>query len=598
MIELKKLFKLFLLLFLFFPLIANASVKVSFDDAKWSSNTYITQFSNYRWYIDFNTKKKYGYNGSTFSEVSGFDRGGLINLNEYKISLEDEKSYLKTVRPYWTMTLNGSKIYSINDGTATLLERTNIASGVRPTEYIIHQTEVTGQGSFKDPWVFVKPEFYVDVEYNSPQIKRNGTGVKDTAVEYGDVITYSIGLKNNGVKDSVINIREVALISAIDKLIKLKIDSSEDVRLVIGGKTMPLAEAKAVAKAILSDKGYTVTIAPGQEMTLEFNVVIIGNAGEVINNQLLYVMDGLEADPGTKNSMNIEKVVQYNEVAENGANVVMVLDNSGSMREPRKSKAITAAKTFSDSLLGENANDNNKICVVLMPCGVIDDTAVEYICSSSNDEIKNYVSKKLTAVDGCMTPYVSALGAGNLRIRELKKNNPSYDNFVVFLSDGIPEVESSQSNLNTSEKYTAKASLIKQVASLYTIGFETSTSASNILKKLATGESDNFYIKNNQYFYEASKSNLEEVFKSIAKKINEKSKRTTKGVLAISRNIDKNKNLIIEVTANGTTKEIIKSYTEALNESYIINKGSRYEINIKKFNAEDKISVTYFLEKK
>lgn len=593
----KKLFKLSLLFCLFFPLLAFASVKVSFDDAKWSSNTYITQFSNYRWYIDFNTKKKYAYNGSTFSEVSGFDRGGLVNLNEYKISLEDGKSYLRTVRPYWTMTLNGSKIYSINDGTATLLDRTSIASGARPTEYIIHQTEVAGQGSFRNPWIFVKPEFYVDVEYNSPQIKRNGTGVKDTAVEYGDIVTYSIGLKNNGVKDSVINIREVALISAIDKLVKLKIDTSADVKLTIGDKTMSLSEAKAAANAVLSDNGYTVTIAPGQEMTLEFNVVIIGNAGQVINNQLLYVMDGLEADPGTKNSMYIEKVVQYNEIAENGANVVMILDNSGSMREPRKSKAITAAKTFSDSLLGENANYNNKICVVLMPCGVIADDAVEYICSSSNDEIKNYVSRKLTAITGCMTPYVSALGAGNLRIRDLKKNNPLYDNFVIFLSDGNPEVKSSQSSLNTSEKYTAKAKLIKEIASLYTIGFETSTSASNILKMLATGENDNFYINNNQYFYEASKSNLEDVFKSIAKKINEKSKRTTKGVLAISRNIDKTKNLIIEVTSNGTTTEIIKNYTEALNENYIINKGSRYEINIKKFNAADKISVTYFLEK-
>ena len=161
----------------------------------------------------------------TFSEVSGFDRGGLINLDEYKISEVDGKSYLKTVRPYWTMTLSGSKIYSINDGKASLLDRTSVSSGVRPTEYVIHQTEVAGQGSYKDPWVFVKPEFYVDVEYNSPQIKRNGTGVKDTAVEYGDVITYSIGLKNNGVRDSVINIREVALISAINKLVKLKDDS-------------------------------------------------------------------------------------------------------------------------------------------------------------------------------------------------------------------------------------------------------------------------------------------------------------------------------------------------------------------------------------
>lgn len=585
MIELKKLFKLSLLLFLFFPLIANANVRVSFDDAKWSSNTYITQFSNYRWYIDFNTKKKYGYNGSTFSEVSGFDRGGLINLNEYKISLEDDKSYLKTVRPFWTMTLNGSKIYSINDGTATLLERTNIASGVRPTEYIIHQTEVTGQGSFKDPWMFVKPEFYVDVEYNSPQIKRNGTGVKDTAVEYGDIITYSIGLKNNGVKDSVINIREVALISAIDKLIKLKIDSSKDVRLVIGGKTMPLAKAKAAAKAILSDKGYTITIAPGQEMTLEFNVVIIGNAGEVINNQLLYVMDGLEADPGTKNSMNIEKVVQYNEVSENGVNVVIALDNSGSMGSvnsstSRISKLKEANKKFLDIMLGDNSNENNEVCVVIMPDDV--SVAVSNIkskCSKNYDELVAFSNNNLIA--NGLTPFTNTFEKTYNLLIELKNKKKINTNFAMFLSDGDPVGDSSSN-------YTQKANLIKSIAEFFTVGFETSTTATNLLKNLATDA---------DHYFDAKKSDIEEVFKNIAKKINEKSKRTIKGVLAISRNIDKTRNLIIEVTANGTTKEIIKSYTEALNESYIINKGSRYEINIKKFNAEDKISVTYFLEK-
>ena len=586
MIELKKLFKLSLLLFLFFPLIANANVRVSFDDAKWSSNTYITQFSNYRWYIDFNTKKKYGYNGSTFSEVSGFDRGGLINLNEYKISLKDDKSYLKTVRPFWTMTLNGSKIYSINDGTATLLERTNIASGVRPTEYIIHQTEVTGQGSFKDPWMFVKPEFYVDVEYNSPQIKRNGTGVKDTAVEYGDIITYSIGLKNNGVKDSVINIREVALISAIDKLIKLKIDSSKDVRLVIGGKTMPLAEAKAAAKAILSDKGYNITIAPGQEMTLEFNVVIIGNAGEVINNQLLYVMDGLEADPGTKNSMNIEKVVQYNEVAENGVNVVLALDNSGSMGSitsstSRISKLKIANQKFLDVMLGDNSNENNEVCVVIMPNDKnVAVSNIKFKCSNDYDELVTFSNSNLNA-NGNNTPFTNTFEKTFNLLTELKTRNNMNTNFAMFLSDGDPVGDSSSN-------YTQKANSIKGIAEFFTVGFETNATATNLLKSLATDA---------DHYFDAKKSDIEEVFKNIAKKINEKSKRTIKGVLAISRNIDKTRNLIIEVTANGTTKEIIKSYTEALNESYIINKGSRYEINIKKFNAEDKISVTYFLEK-
>ena len=581
----KKLFKLSLLFCLFFPLLAFASVKVSFDDAKWSSNTYITQFSNYRWYIDFNTKKKYAYNGSTFSEVSGFDRGGLVNLNEYKISLEDGKSYLRTARPYWTMTLNGSKIYSINDGTATLLDRTSIASGARPTEYIIHQTEVVGQGSFRNPWIFVKPEFYVDVEYNSPQIKRNGTGVKDTAVEYGDIVTYSIGLKNNGVKDSVINIREVALISAIDKLVKLKIDTSADVKLTIGDKTMSLSEAKAAANAILSDNGYTVTIAPGKEMTLEFNVVIIGNAGQVINNQLLYVMDGLEADPGTKNSMYIEKVVQYNEIAENGANVVLALDNSGSMgsvysKTSKISKLKDANQKFLDIMLGENSNDNNEVCIVIMPKNVsVSVSNINFKCSNSYTELLDFSNNYLTASG--LTPFKNTFKKTYDLLIELKNKNKLNTNFAMFLSDGIP-VGDNKTN------FVSQANNIKSVGEFFTVGFQTNTTATNLLKELAT---------DSEHYFDAKTTDIEDVFKNIAKKINEKSKRTTKGVLAISRNIDKTKNLIIEVTSNGTTTEIIKTYTEALNENYIINKGSRYEINIKKFNAADKISVTYFLEK-
>lgn len=583
----KKKFKLSLLFCLFFPLLAFASVKVSFDDAKWSSNTYITQFSNYRWYIDFNTKKKYAYNGSTFSEVSGFDRGGLVNLNEYKISLEDGKSYLRTVRPYWTMTLNGSKIYSINDGTASLLDRTSIASGARPTEYIIHQTEVTGQGSFRDPWMFVKPEFYVDVEYNSPQIKRNGTGVIDTAVEYDDIVTYSIGLKNNGVKDSVINIREVALISAIDKLVKLKLDTSADVKLTIGDKTMSLSEAKAAANAVLSDNGYTVTIAPGQEMTLEFNVVIIGNAGQVINNQLLYVMDGLEADPGTKNSMYIEKVVQYNEVAENGANVVLALDNSGSMGASRSSttskisKLKDANKEFLDIMLGENSNDNNEVCVVIMPDSTsISVSNIKFKCSKNYTELLNFSNSYLDA-DGSSTPFTNTFKKTYDLLIELKNKNKLNTNFAMFLSDGTP-VDDNETN------FVNQANNIKSIGEFFTVGFQTDTTATNLLKKLAT---------DSEHYYDAKTTDIVDVFKNIAKKINEKSKRTTKGVIAISRNIDKTRNLVIEVTSNGTTTELIKSYTEALNENYIINKGSRYEINIKKFNAADKISVTYFLEK-
>ena len=417
---------------------------------------------------------------------------------------------------------------------------------------------------------------------------------ENSVVNDGNIYTY-LKLKNNGLRDSVVNTREIAMVSQVNRIIKMLPETST---VKFGNRNLSLAEAKKAIQDLFSDNGYTFTIVPGQEVSIEFKVLIIGNAGDVVNSQVLYTMDGLEADPGKLNKIAVEKIVQYNEIAENGANVVMALDNSGSMRNQRKVKAIEAAKIFSDSLLGDNTNPNNKICVVLMPCSVIDDNAVEYICSSSNSEVKNYVSRKLTAIDGCMTPYVSALGAANLRIRDLIKQRPGFDSFVIFLSDGNPEVNSNQQYLNTKDKYTAKANTLKEVASLYTIGFETNYAASSILKGLATGKNDNFYIEGNQYFYEADKSNLQDTFRSIARKINEKSKITSKGVLAISRNIDKTKNLIIEVTdTRGIRKEYIKSYDEAISENYIINKGNRYEINIKKFKPTDKISVTYFLER-
>ena len=389
------------------------------------------------------------------------------------------------------------------------------------------------------------------------------------------------------MKDSVINIREVALISAIDKLVKLKLDTSADVKLTIGDKAMSLSEAKAAANAVLSDNGYTVTIAPGQEMTLEFNVVIIGNAGQVINNQLLYVMDGLEADPGTKNSMYIEKVVQYNEIAENGANVVLALDNSGSMGVSRSSttskisKLKDANKEFLDIMLGENSNDNNEVCVVIMPDSTsISVSNIKFKCSKNYTELLNFSNSYLDA-DGSSTPFTNTFKKTYDLLIELKNKNKLNTNFAMFLSDGTP-VNDNETN------FVNQANNIKSIGEFFTVGFQTDTTATNLLKKLAT---------DSEHYYDAKTTDIVDVFKNIAKKINEKSKRTTKGVIAISRNIDKTRNLVIEVTSNGTTTELIKSYTEALNENYIINKGSRYEINIKKFNAADKISVTYFLEK-
>ena len=129
----KKLFKLLVIITLFFPFIVFAAVKVDYNDAKYGANNYITDFKNYKWYIDLKTGDKYVYNGTNFSSLDGFKTGGLINKSEYDISVNKFRTYLKTARSYWTITNSGDKTYCVESGKFSLLERTSKSSGVRPT---------------------------------------------------------------------------------------------------------------------------------------------------------------------------------------------------------------------------------------------------------------------------------------------------------------------------------------------------------------------------------------------------------------------------------------------------------------------------------
>ena len=608
----KKLFRLLVLITLFFPFIVFAAVKVDYNDAMYGANNYITDFKNYKWYIDLKTGDKYVYNGTKFSSLDGFITGGLINKSEYDISVDKFRTYLKTARSYWTMTSSGDKTYAVENNKFSLLERTSKSSGVRPSEYILTQTEVSGQGSYINPWVFIKPNFYVEIEYVDTEIVRR-QGDEELKLEgvaqYGDEIIYKMKLKNTGSKDSKINVREVGMINAINKQISLLPDT---VKIKIGDKALTLAEAKKALNDLLSDKGYDFILKAGDAIELEFAVKIIGNAGDTVSNQIIYTMDDLEAEPSNKNTIAIEKTVQYNEVAEIGANVVMALDNSASMGGTKMNRLKSATKDFLDIMLGPDSNENNEVCIVIMPdwSHYSSDKAPSK-CSKDYSTLYNFAMNELDA-DGWQTPFTSTFEKSLERLKEIKNRNKLNTNYVLFLSDGDPVGD-------YSNKYTPVANNIKNEAVFLTIGFQTGTSATKILKELSTISTDSNYpgdmclycpnnknCTNNTNLYEkvcykdATTNNISEIFKNIAKKMNEKTKITTKGVLAISRNLDKSRNIVIEVTPNngkGTPYEIKKGYTDALNENYIINKGNRYEINIKKFKSDDKISVTYFLEK-
>ena len=89
---------------------------------------------------------------------------------------------------------------------------------------------------------------------------------------------------------------------------------------------------------------------------------------------------------------NIQDKINYlnNEIKDKGANVILALDNSGSMRNPRLAALKKAYPVFTESLLGENANDNNVVCSLIMPCSYRNE--IEYLCTKSKDEMNNFLS--------------------------------------------------------------------------------------------------------------------------------------------------------------------------------------------------------------
>ena len=170
----KKILLVFLLVFSFTNV--NASYNKNFTDATKNTDVYITKFSDYKLFIDNTTL--YQYDGNTLSSKPGFNKGGFVNRYEFLTSLGyTNDSYLYSGQKYFTMTESSGKVYEIKAGYEEdmhLVEKTD-KSGSKIAEYIISKTKVTGNGSYTNPWMFIKPEFKIKI--NLTKAKINNTKI-------------------------------------------------------------------------------------------------------------------------------------------------------------------------------------------------------------------------------------------------------------------------------------------------------------------------------------------------------------------------------------------------------------------------------------
>src|SRR5574344_1800526 len=386
-----------------------------------------------------------------------------------------------------------------------------------------------------------------------------------------DTITYKVVINNTGEGYGYINIKDALIADAISKgLVSVTSDSSN------------------VASEIFSNIGKTIKVDSNGTLTYTITLKALGKAGDVIESQVSTKVGDNATVNANKDTYNIETKVTVNAITKVGSSVVLVLDNSQSMKYNGKLDSMkTAAKGFINSILENTQNPNNEVCIVVMPYNY--NYTAQYKCSSTVSILNDFIDNK---VDGKgVTPYEAAFQGAISALNTLKTVHPNNNSYTIFLSDGMPTRQYYFYDYAIEEDpsfYLDEAATIKQNSAFYTIGYEisgndeNSTKARNILASIATtGKA-----------YSASTTNLQSVFNDISTAINGEAKSTTAGKLALTGEIDTTKDLTFKVThLDGTVNSITKTYANALSEGYIT---SDNKLNATKFAAGDVITLTYY----
>lgn len=178
-----KMFIIFITLFMF-VFSVNALVFSNYDGAVKNTDTYITNYSRHKLYIDLTDK--YLYDESGLSNKNGFVNGGFISTYEFDRTFNNNDSYLITGAKYFTMTDNGNNVDVVNLRNISSKNKSDNYES-RITEYVRHFIKVKGEGTRNNPWVFVS-DYTFNLNFNPMGGNVNPSSKKVTILEkYGDL---------------------------------------------------------------------------------------------------------------------------------------------------------------------------------------------------------------------------------------------------------------------------------------------------------------------------------------------------------------------------------------------------------------------------
>lgn len=283
--------------------------------------------------------------------------------------------------------------------------------------------------------------------------KPNVTITKEASansVEYGEDITYTITIKNNGIVDDTItfldywNTDELNREESDINVSSTKNRESNKIEIVDWN------DNNNNLSGISSLDNVGIYIYAGETITITYKAIPKGTLGDIKNTAAIYSftnkdieLDSKTATTRVKKTINVHKP----EVAQN-YNIVLLLDHSDSM----KVKDLQAVYSGVQTLLGndyiggklfDNANKNNQSNSAISMINFWGRAKVKYTNLKTKQEIENAIEKDYktaTIFDNLGgTNYSEALEQAAL---EFEKMGNSKKNILVFFTDGAPTVPS------------------------------------------------------------------------------------------------------------------------------------------------------------
>ena len=510
--------------------ITNAGSKVSISNIKNNVNCWL-KCRAHKFTV------KYNLNGGT-------DKSG--NIKEHQCTY-DQACNLTTTKP----TKNGFVFVGWKKG--------NAGSRLKSGEDITNATdEDNGVVTYVAQWI--------------PALNFLVTANTSVASDYDEEITYHIAIKNTSELDIALNLVDVGLIAELNasKIAKSPNNDAE------------------VAK-ILTSSGYNVTIAKNGSLTFDLKVKARALAGSKITERIKYTYEEY-TDYTTPLETQVETQVRLIEKSDSGsaANIVLVVDNSGSMYGNQIKMAREAVKNFLDQVFGTSSSANDSIISVVTfgsNAQVVGSRATD---KASSDTLKNRVSS--IDADGGGTSYSSGLQkAYNLLYGNggMASTKPGNNNVVVFLSDGM-DGSGSAARKKWVDDFVAKDTV------MFSIGYTVSSgsSAHKALIEVANGDTSNVYL--------ATTSDVSDVFIKIYNRIRTTgdSFRTTNGVYGktINLRIDNDHPCIVRVDGNEKNKYTSKNALVSSTGIASFNSSTnRISVDVKKVGPANRVEVEYFV---